>query len=238
MDQADEKPVREPESRVDARTEELGALSTHLLGIIESERAELAKRLHDELGGLITAAKMDMQWLSAHIGGTLDAKGMEKFNSVVQMLDQAMTLKRRVVEGLRPSLLDHFGLGVAMRSHFEEQCKRLGIECVASLPEESLALDAATQLTLFRIGQDVLAGILARGGARHVEVVVEPDEEGRGYTLTIGDDGQLMDTDLSRAMPAVRHRLALSGGSIEAEAREGHGNQVRVFVPRSAAGSA
>ncbi len=110
------------EARVAERTEELSSLSTHLLRMMESERSELAKELHDELGGLITAAKMDMAWLQAHIGASLDPAGVEKFHSVVQMLNQAMTLKRRVVEALRPSLLDHFGLPVALRSHFEENC--------------------------------------------------------------------------------------------------------------------
>lgn len=239
MHKPDEQNERELESRVTARTEELSALSTQLLKIMEGERAELAKQLHDELGGLITAAKMDMAWLSAHIGSKLDAQSTEKFNSVVQMLNQAMMLKRRVVENLRPSLLDHFGLGVAMRSHFDEQCKLAGIECVATLPEEALELESAVQLTLFRVAQEVLVGIIGRGGAQNVELVIEPTAE--GYVMTIGDDGGPMDTSLSRAMPSARHRVALAGGHIEAESRTGGdspGNQVRVFVPRSAAVSA
>ena len=95
-----------------------------------AERASLAKELHDELGGLITAAKMDLAWLSTRIGASLDAESGEKLNSVMQMLNQAMLLKRRVVESLRPSPLDHFGLSVALRSHFDEHCKRAGVECV------------------------------------------------------------------------------------------------------------
>jgi protein-histidine pros-kinase len=242
-----QKPHEQKERETSAHVSEddHAALSTYLLRQMEGERSQLAKQLHDELGGLITAAKMDMQWLSAHIGKTLDAQGTEKFRSVLQMLDQAMTLKRRVVETLRPSLLDHFGLGVAMRSHFDEQCRAAGIDCVASLPEETMALDAATQLTLFRVAQDVLAGVLARGGAKNVELVVEPhvDEQGDGYVMTIGDDGAIMDLDLARQMPSARHRVALAGGRIDAEARAGsggqpNGNRVRVFVPRSAAGSA
>src|SRR5215510_15684382 len=93
-----------------ARIAELSELATHLQVSAEAEHSALAKELHDELGGLITAAKMDMAWLQAHIGGALDPPSKEKFASVVQMLNQAMTLKRRVVESLRPSLLDHFGL--------------------------------------------------------------------------------------------------------------------------------
>lgn len=235
----DEHDERPSEARVNARIEELSELSTHLLRLMEGERAQLAKKLHDELGGMITAAKMDMQWLSAHIGATLDAKGLEKFNSVVQMLDQAMVLKRRVVENLRPSLLDHFGLGVAMRSHFEEHCRLAGIECMATLPDEALDMDGALQLTLFRVAQDALASIIGRGGVRNVEVVVEPESVGgrAGYLMTIGDDGAHVDP-ASDAMSIARHRVALAGGSLEIESRPGSGNQLRVFVPRSAAGSA
>ena len=111
-----------------------------------------------------------------------------------------------------------------------------GIECVATLPEESLELDSTAQLTLFRVAQEVLGAIIARGGTRNVEIVIEPSDG--GYSMVIGDDGTPMDTELARAMPSVRHRVALSGGRIEAEARQGAGNRVTVYVPRSAAESA
>jgi signal transduction histidine kinase len=200
----------ETDDKRERKLEELSSLSTHLLRLAESERSTLAKELHDELGGLITAAKMDLSWLSSKLGAVLDAESSEKLSSVMQMLNQAMILKRRVVENLRPSLLDHFGLAVALRSHFEEHCRQAGIECIA--------------------------GIIARGGARHVEVVLEP--EGNGYVLQVGDDGSLMDIDLTRSMPSVRHRMFAAGGTVEAEARAGQGNQIRAFVPKSAAVSA
>lgn len=233
-----------PESdRHARRAEELEALSTHLLQLAERERLELARQLHDELGGLITAAKMDMAWLSARIGPTLDAASTDKFNSVVQMLNQAMILKRRVVEKLRPSLLDHFGLVVAIRSHFEEHCARAGIECITSLPDEALDLDPGAQLAVFRIAQEVLDSIIATGGVANVELVLEADAEGQGYSLLIGDDGAAQGSGLAHIVPSVRHRVMLAGGRIEAEARAGAtgragGNRVRIFVPRSAAVSA
>ena len=236
MHEPDEKCERELEVRVAARTQELSSLSTHLLRLGETERATLAKELHDELGGLITAAKMDMSWLAARLAGALDAECRDKLDSVMQMLNQAMVLKRRVVENLRPSLLDHFGLSVALRSHFDEHCQRAGIECVATLPEELLLLDPVAQLTLFRVAQEALANIIARGGAKHIEVVIEP--EGEGYVLLVGDDGPSMDTDLTRSMPSVRHRMSAAGGNVEAEARPDRGNRIRAFVPRSAAVSA
>ena len=215
-----------------ARTEELSALSTYLLRMMESERSQLAKELHDELGGLITAAKMDMAWLQAHIGSALDAASEEKFRSVVQMLNQAMMLKRRVVESLRPSLLDHFGLPVALRSHFDEQCAAPGIEYIATLPDEMLDLEPAVQLTLFRVAQEALANLLARGEAKNVELVIEA--EGDGYLMTIGDDGTRDGRDAAaragrHAPPAAgRRRLARSGFS----ARAGQSDQgLRPAIP-------
>jgi len=234
MHEADKQRARDLEALVAARTEELSTLSTHLLHRTESERSALAKELHDELGGLITAAKMDMAWLVTHLGSSLDVQSREKMDSVMQMLNQAMTLKRRVVESLRPSLLDHFGLAVALRSHFDEHCAEAGIECVSTLPED-LELDAPTQLSLFRVAQEALSNIIARKGAKHVEVVIEP--EGEGYVMLIGDDGAPADVELARSMPSARHRMSGAGGSIAVEARE-QGNQLRVYVPRSAARSA
>jgi signal transduction histidine kinase len=218
-----------------ARVEELSTLSTHLLRMMESERSQLAKELHDELGGLITAAKMDMAWLQAHIGSSLDAPSEEKFRSVVQMLNQAMTLKRRVVESLRPSLLDHFGLPVALRSHFEEQCGKAGIEYIGTLPDEMPDLEPAVQLTLFRVAQEVLANLVTRGVARHLELVIET--EGDGYLMTIGDDGEALDAEQLRSLVGMRHRLMGAGGRLETDVVPGQGNRIRAYVPRSRAES-
>ena len=231
----DEQYDQKLEARVAARTEELSNLSTHLLRMMETERALLAKELHDELGGLITAAKMDMAWLQAHIGGSLDPASEEKFRTVVQMLNQAMTLKRRVVEALRPSLLDHFGLPVALRSHFDETCGKAGIEYVATLPDEILDLEPTTQLTLFRVAQEALVNLLARGQARHVELVIEPEEA--GYLMTIGDDGAAMTAEQLRALSGMRHRVLGAGGELRVEAVPGAGNRIRAYVPRSPAKS-
>jgi protein-histidine pros-kinase len=220
----------------DARIAELSELATHLQISAEAERSALAKELHDELGGLITAAKMDMAWLSSHIGNALDPAADEKFRSVVQMLNQAMTLKRRVVESLRPSLLDHFGLPVALRSHLDENCGRAGLEYVATLPEETLDLAPGSQLALFRVAQEALAGVLTRGSAKHIELVIEA--EGDGYSMLIGDDGAGFDAPMQRTLVGMRHRIQGAGGTLDADTLPGgQGNRIRVYVPRSPAKS-
>jgi glucose-6-phosphate-specific signal transduction histidine kinase len=154
------------EARVAARTEELSTLSTHLIRMMESERSQLAKELHDELGGLITAAKMDMAWLQAHIGNSLDPASEEKFRSVVQMLNQAMTLKRRVVESLRRhQLLDQFGLPVVIAQPLRRENAPRGHRVRRDMRKRSSTLEPAAQLTLFRVHRKALANLLARGTA-------------------------------------------------------------------------
>jgi len=218
-----------------ARAAELSELATYLQASAEAERSTLAKELHDELGGLITAAKMDMAWLSSHIGNSLDPAADEKFRSVVQMLNQAMMLKRRVVEALRPSLLDHFGLPVALRSHFDEHCGRAGVEYVATLPEESMDLAPASQLALFRVAQEGLASALSRGSAKFIELVIE-EADGGGYTMLLGDDGAPFDKAMERTLVGMRHRIQSAGGTLEADSLpDGQGNRIRVYVPRSPA---
>ena len=224
--------TRDLEEQVAARTEELSSLSAHLQTSVEAERTALAKLLHDELGGMITAAKMDMAWLSARLGNTLDAESEEKFRAVVQMLNQAMILKRRVVESLRPSLLDHFGLAVALRSHFEEQCGRAGIEYVGTMPDEPLDLAPETQLALFRVAQAALESVFERGGAKHVELVLE--RQGDGYLLEMGDDGTL-NGNSSRLTLGMRQRMRGIGGNLEIETAPGQGSRIKAYVPRSPA---
>jgi protein-histidine pros-kinase len=219
----------------DSVADEMSELATWLQNSAEAERSALAKELHDELGGLITAAKMDMAWLQSRLGETLDAPSQEKFRSVVQMLNQAMTLKRRVVESLRPSLLDHFGLSVALRSHFDEACGSGGLEYVATLPEEALELTNETQLVLFRVAQELLTRVLERGSAKHIELVIDAGDD--GYVMTVGDDGGELDETMQRAMFGMRHRVKSAGGTFDSESAAGLGNRVRVFVPRSPAKS-
>jgi signal transduction histidine kinase len=83
--------------------------------------------------------------------------------------------------------------------------------------------------------QEALANLLARGTARHVELVIEPQED--CYQLTVGDDGQAMDAEQQRALAGMRHRLMGAGGRLEIEVAAGQGNRITAYVPRSRARS-
>ena len=116
----------ELEQQVESRTRELTALSTHLQGVSEQEKSALSRELHDELGGLLVAARMDLSWLQQRLA-TSDPGIEQRFKRIHESLSAGVDLKRRVVEELRPTLLDNMGLFTALRWQFKETCRRTGL---------------------------------------------------------------------------------------------------------------
>ena len=155
--------VKDLESLVEARTRELSALSTHLQELAEEEKSELARNLHDELGGLLTAAKMDLSWVQSRV---TDPALQERLAQLGGVLDEAMDLKRRVVEDLRPSLLDHFGLPTALRAYVDSACAKAGLRAELELPEDAAPMAKDTAIALFRIVQEGVTNIIRHAGAR------------------------------------------------------------------------
>lgn len=219
---------------VDARTSELADLSSHLQSVSERDKAELARNLHDELGGLLTAARMDMAWLQ---GATkaMDPEIGRKLEQLNHALTEAMDVKRRVVENLHPALLDHFGLPIALQSYFEETCRKAGLKCSTSVDEEITDLGEDLGIALFRIGQEALTNIVRHARASTVEMSLRV-AGGSRVELLIGDDGVGFSPAASRFTDAhgingMRYRVQGLGGSFEMSARSGGGTQVRVVVP-------
>jgi signal transduction histidine kinase len=218
---------------VEDRTRELSALSNHLQALSEREKSELARKLHDELGGLLTAAKMDLSWLQSRLEG---AAIQERLAQLGGVLDEAMDLKRRVVEELRPSLLDHFGLPTALRAYAESTCAKagLGLEVVVEHTCESLSKEAA--IALFRIAQEGLSNIIRHARAKNVRLQLSGDE--RSCSVTLVDDGQGFDAQgpqfrWSHGLMGMRQRAESLGGKLDVESRVGGGTTLRVTVPVS-----
>jgi signal transduction histidine kinase len=218
---------------VEDRTRELSALSNHLQALSEREKSELARKLHDELGGLLTAAKMDLSWLQARLEGAAIQERLAQLGSV---LDEAMDLKRRVVEELRPSLLDHFGLPTALRTYVESTCSKAGLTplMVIEHPCDSMSKDAA--IALFRIVQEGLSNIIRHAQAKTVKLELSGDE--RQCVVTLTDDGHGFDSNSpqlrwSHGLMGMRQRVDSLGGRLDIESRVGAGTRLRVEIPVS-----
>lgn len=219
---------------VAARTLELSDMSSHLQTVVEREKAELARNLHDEMGGLITAAKMDLAWLNGALK-SMDPEVLAKLEDVNTSLTEAMDMKRRVVESLRPALLDHFGLPAALQSFFEETCRKANLECATTIPEEMAALPQDLAIALFRVGQESLTNIVRHARAKRVELKVEA--VGDEVHLVISDDGIGFDTAgrrfrHSHGISGMRHRVEGLGGQFTLESTPQQGTRIRIVVPR------
>lgn len=219
---------------VDARTAELSDLSSHLQTVSEREKAELARNLHDELGGLLTAARMDLSWLLGATKG-LDPEIGEKLRQLNVALQEAMDVKRRVVESLRPALLDHFGLPTALQNYFDETCRKAGIECTTTIPEEMAEIPQDMAIALFRVGQESLTNIIRHARARNVRMTVDNVDD--AIRVTVEDDGVGVDLTGrqfrgSHGLNGMRHRVRGLGGTFDIQSAPGAGTRIRIIVPR------
>ena len=229
---ASERHAKDLESLIEARTRELSALSTHLQKLSEKERSELARNLHDELGGLLTAAKMDLSWLQSRVP---EPALQERLAQLGGVLDEAMDLKRRVVEDLRPSLLDHFGLPTALRAYVDAACAKAGLRTKLELPDDGAPMPKETAIALFRIVQEGVTNIIRHAGARSVTLIFVLERDVCRFSLS--DDGCGFEANdpkfrWSHGIMGMRQRVRTLGGQFEVESTTGVGTTLRVSIPR------
>jgi signal transduction histidine kinase len=220
------------ERAVAERTAELSSLSSYLQTSMEREKARLARDLHDELGGILTSAKIDIAWLEGH-SKVADPEVVPKLKRLAGVLDEAVDLKRRVVENLRPSLLDHLGLGAALTWHVQETCKKAGLECrIRSLPDTEV-VPPEMAIAIYRLVQEGLTNTIKYAQARSVEVSL--DRAAGGYRLVFADDGigisGFKRDSLSHGLAGMRQRARALEGTFEVRTAPGQGTRIQAFFP-------
>ena len=223
----------ELELLVKRRTEELSQLSTHLQSLAEQERSALSRELHDELGGLLVAARMDVSWLEDRVA-TSDPEVQAHFKRVQDALQAGVDVKRRVVENLRPTLLDNLGLFPALRWQVADSCGRVGLNCTERYPPEELSLTPEASIAIFRIVQEALTNILKHAQARNVEISIESRHQ--ALIVRIRDDGiglplERLQALRSHGLAAMRHRAVGFGGQWRVLRATGGGTEIEVRLP-------
>lgn len=205
---------RRPQPNGPAIDESQDRLVSWLQHTHETERAALARRLHDELGGLLTAARMDLSWLRQRLETTGDEAMRAKAAAIDAGLSEAMNLKRGVVDRLRPALLDHFGLATALQAHCEENCRRAGVAIDVQVDEAVSAIPSDLALALYRACETGLARML-RGPARHVELIAEVEEQRLFMTLRATGMSSSSTQDEALAVEILRHWIGRHSGTLE-----------------------
>ena len=163
---------RELDRTVQQRTAMLFHLSSSLQKVAEREKAALARELHDELGGLLVATKIDVSWLRKRVDDGSEATKL-RWERVLRCMDEGLTLKRRVIESLRPTLLDNVGLVAALRWLVDETLRRNGIACEEQYPETMPELTPDARIAVFRAVQECLMNIVKHAKAKSVLLRVD-----------------------------------------------------------------
>jgi signal transduction histidine kinase len=234
IDLRDQK--QELEQQVAERTHELTALSTHLQGVSEQEKSALSRELHDELGGLLVAARMDLSWLQQRLP-TSDPNIEQRFKRIHESLSAGVDLKRRVVEELRPTLLDNMGLFTALRWQFKESCRRTGLKCTESIPELEFKFSPDAAIGVFRVAQESLMNIIKHAEATSADLTVDIQDD--TFMLRISDDGRGMPANppiskTSHGIASMRHRIAALGGTWDVRTSAAGGTVVTARIPLQA----
>lgn len=212
----------------------LRELSMHIETVRENERASIARDIHDEIGGLLTALKMDVRWLNRR-GCDREQGVKEKLDDMGSHLDHAIKCVRRIITDLRPSVLDDLGLLAALEWQFDEFCKRYDIEGHIDCPSGVLDRQRHEQdITVFRIFQESLTNIVKHAKASEVWVKVTADNGRLVLDITdngigISDENKLKEG--SYGLIGMNERAIAMGGSLRVQACERGGTRVTLNLP-------
>jgi signal transduction histidine kinase len=219
------------EVEVTARTRQLKELAQHLQTIREDERSHLARELHDELGALLTAAKLDAARLKSRLGKTTP-EVLERLAHLNETLNGGIALKRRIIEDLRPSSLSNLGLVAALEILVREFSQRSEVTITEDF--EQVDLSPASQLTVYRLVQEALTNVAKYARATEVEVTLAADGE-RGVRVAVRDNGVGFDADVERAathgLIGMRYRVEAEGGSMRLVSAPGQGTLIEATLP-------
>lgn len=212
------------------RTLTLSELANHLQQVREDERGHLARELHDELGALLTAAKLDVARLKSKIDATAPDIA-ERLKHLTETLNSGIALKRRIIEDLRPSSLSNLGLTAALEILTREYAERAGIEVETSL--ETVELSESAQLTVYRMVQEALTNIGKYADATRVLVSVHAYPT--YVAVQVHDDGAGFDTasirPASHGLAGMRHRVEAAGGRLTLTSEVGKGTLLSAALP-------
>ncbi len=215
------------------RTAELTELSSHLQTVREEEKSRLARDIHDELGGILVSAKMDISGVAQALKDH-DPKLNARLARASAALDEGVAVKRRIIEDLRPTLLDNLGLGPAIDWQVTEVCKRAGLRCSLDVPDDMTQLPPDVAIALYRIVQEALTNIVKYAGAELVSVTLVRHDD--GVELAISDDGVGLPRTathdrLSHGIAGMRQRVRQFAGEFNITGEPHQGTHINVRIP-------
>jgi signal transduction histidine kinase len=212
-----------------ASRQRLSELARHLQSSIEQERAAIAREIHDDVGGALTALKFDLAWLARHVE---DAAAQQHVQSALETAANAHEASQRIMHNLRPAILEQ-GLVAALHWMAQRFEKRTGIACVFRSRHEHLELPAGVPLVAYRAVQEALTNISKHAQAQQVEI--DLSLASGVLSVEVADDGRgLTPADLAKArsfgLRGLHERAETVGGWVEVSSTSA-GTSVILSVP-------
>jgi signal transduction histidine kinase len=226
------------EQQVARRTAELTELARHLQTAREDERARVARDLHDELGALLTATKLDAARLKRTLG-LMSPEAEDRLKRLNATVDQGIAMKRRIIEDLRPSSLDNLGLVAALEIQAREFAQRTELAVRCEL--QPVQLGERAQITVYRLVQESLTNIAKYAKATQVTVRVLPQDDAQ-VRVSVQDNGVGFDPKLAQprahGLLGMRYRIEAEGGTMKVESAPGRGTTIQATLPGATASPA
>lgn len=224
-----------------AGEQQLRKLTAHIQTAREEEKARIAREIHDDLGGTLTALKMETYRLRSRLSGCEPvASLLEYVDSMTQLIDNAVVVTRRVISDLHPTILDDLGMTAALEWQCGQFSKRTGIACkvngaeAAHDKDDERKLDKAQAINLFRILQEALSNVAQHSAATSVSV--EYHQDGDETILSVSDNGCGLPeghviAQTSYGLRGMHERVAQLDGQILFDSPQGGGLRVTVILP-------
>jgi PAS domain S-box-containing protein len=232
----------EMEQRVAERTAQLRELANHLETMRETERTRIAREIHDELGSLLVALKMDLNWLERRVGDTgLREAMVAKCQRMGGLVDTAVDAVGRIITDLRPSILDHQGLWAALEWQAQEfahaSADELEVDFKMFVAADVPPPEGGLAIAVFRILQEVLSNVARHAQAKKVSIRIDVDAPPQPVLyLQVRDDGvgttpEALADPQAWGVMGLRERAAHFGGRVGIETAPGRGTTVRLMLP-------
>lgn len=241
----------ELEIRVDERTQELSValgqlreLAAYSDRIREEERTRIAREVHDELGSLLVALKMDVNWLKKRLGeialtSPLPERMRHKCENMNRLIEDAVKNVGRIITDLRPSILDHQGLWAALEWQAQEFVRSAELQLDWNLRVEGAAeLPEPVAIAVFRIFQEMLSNIGRHAQASRVRIDIAAGiaVDGCALSLRVEDDGcgavpEAFDAPTSYGVMGMRERARTIGGTISIQSVLKQGSVFELRLP-------
>lgn len=224
--------LKATERRLGHSQRQLHALLAHREDAREDERRRIARDLHEELGQLLTALRMDISTLPLQYGAALPALA-ERARTMTDLVDRTLKGMRDTVAALRPTVLDA-GLAAGIEWLAEDSARHAGFACRVRLPAGNIALCEARATAAFRIVQEALTNAARHAAARQVDIVVA--KEGDHWRIEVRDDGRGFDPAAPRAdgfgLIGMHERATMLDGKLDIASALGQGTHITLHLPQ------